>query len=119
VTTISVTLQDDDPEVLDTRIRLLREDVSGLDVDSVDFAPGPPAPQDAKGVDPETLGTIIVAVSGSPVLVQLGRVLRAFVERGRQRVVVREGDRRLEIQGPLDAAAKEAIESFFRPKELE
>lgn len=118
MTTFSVTLQDDDPDVLDRQIRLLREDVRGLDVD-VDFAPGPPAPEDAKGVDPQTLSTIIVAVSGSPVLVQLGRVLAQFVDRGKRKVIVKDGDRTLEIQGPLGDAERQAIDSFFQPKEIE
>ncbi|MGW4208794.1 hypothetical protein ACWEIJ_12480 [Lentzea sp. NPDC004789] len=116
MTTITVTLQHDDPEVLDRQIRLLRDDVRGLDVD-VDFAPGPSAPEGAKGIDPQTLSTIIVAVSGSPVLIQLGRVLAAFVDRGKCKVIVEDGDRRLEIQGPLDDTGRQAVESFLR-KEL-
>jgi hypothetical protein len=111
VTTITVTVLDDDPEVLDRQIRLLRADLRGLDVD-VALEPGPPAPADAKG-DTQVSGTIVVTDGTSPVLVELGRVLADFADRGARKVVVREGDRRLEIRGPLDDAAKQVIESFF------
>lgn len=111
MTTISVTVLDDDPEVLDRQIRLLRDDLRSLDVD-VALEPGPPAPEDAKG-DPQVSGTIVVEDGTSPVLVELGRVLADFVDRGQRKVVVRAGDRMLEIHGPLDDTAKQAVESFF------
>jgi hypothetical protein len=116
VKTITVTLQDDDPEVLDRQVRLLRDDVRCLDVD-VDFEPGPPAPEDAKG-DLRMSHTIVVTDITSPVLVELGRVLTAFVDRGKCRVVVKDGDRQIEVEGPLDDNTTQVVESFFR-KELE
>lgn len=119
MTTITVTVRDDDPEELDSQARLLRDELDGLDVDGLEFAPGAPAPEDAKGVDPATLTTIIVTLSGSPVLIQLGRVLRDFVANRKRRVVVRDGKRSLEINGPLDESAKQAIESFFEQKQIE
>jgi hypothetical protein len=116
VTTITVTLQDDDPEVLDRHVRLLHDDVRGLDVD-VEFAPGPPAPEDAKG-DPRMSCAIVVTDITSPVLVELGRVLAAFADRAKCKVVVEDGDRQIEVAGPLDDGTTQAVESFFR-RELE
>ncbi|WP_156212887.1 hypothetical protein [Lentzea aerocolonigenes] len=116
MTTITVTLQDDDPEVLEQQVRLLRDEVRDLDAD-VDLAPGPPAPEDAKG-DLRMSHTIVVTDMTSPVLAELGRVLAAFADRGGRKIVVRDGDRTMEIQGPLDDTARQAVESFFR-KELE
>lgn len=109
-----MTVVDADPETRDSDVRLLREEIDGLDADGLEFAQGPAAPQDAKGMDPETLATVVVTLSGSPVLIQLGRVLGQFVQARKRRVIVRDGDRTMEIQGPVDEAAKQAIESFFR-----
>ncbi len=114
MTTISVTVVEADPETRDGDVRLLRAELDGLDVDELAFAPGGVVPEGAKGLDPETLTTIIVTLSGSPVLIQLGRVLGQFVAARKRKVIVRDGDRTLEIQGPLDETAKQAIYSFFR-----
>ena len=112
MTTISVSLHEDDPDVLDRQARLLRDDLRSLDAD-VGFASGPPAPADAKG-DRRVSGTIVVTNAASPALAELGRVLQDFVDRGPRTVVVTEGDRRLEIKAPLDDAAKRAVTEFFR-----
>jgi hypothetical protein len=63
--------------------------------------------------------TIVVAVSGSPVLVQLGRVLRDWVTRGNSRkIIARDGGRSLEITGTTAAESRKMIEEFFnRPEE--
>lgn len=118
MTTITVTVRDEDPESRDNDVRLLKAELDGLDVDGLEFAAGPAAPEDAKGLDPETLTTIIVTLSGSPVLIQLGRVLREFVANRKRSVIVKDGKRSLQINGPLDARSKEAIETFFQ-KEIE
>ena len=60
MTTIEVTLHEEDPKELDEQIRLLRDDLSAgrRDLNSRGALP----PEDAKGMVPQTLSTIIVAV---------------------------------------------------------
>ncbi|MFS8101104.1 hypothetical protein LFM09_28670 [Lentzea alba] len=111
MTTISVTLLDEDPEVLERQVRLLRDDLRGLDVD-VDFEPAPPVPANAKG-DPKLSHTIVVTDATSSVLADLGRVLGDFADHGRRKVVVKDGERRLTIEGPVDDTARQAIAAFF------
>jgi hypothetical protein len=114
VTTVSLTLHGD-PEDVDTQARQLRAELLDLDVDSVDFAPGGPPPAASKGVDPATISEIIVALSSSPVLIQLGRLLRDWVARGTERKIeIEVGKKKLTITGSpadLDGAV---IEAFFR-----
>ena len=114
--TILVTLYSDDPFEVDRQARLLRSELLALDVDRVNFAdPDELPPSHAKGVDPATLSTIVVALSSSPVLVQLGRFLRDWVNRANNRkIIVRDGNRSLEITGTDPKDNREAIEAFFR-----
>jgi hypothetical protein len=99
VTTVSLTLHGD-PDEVDIQARQLRIELLALDVDRVDLAAQDEPPPLSKGVDPATFSTIIVAMSSSPVLVRLGRVLRDWVNRSiKRKIVVRDGDRSLEITG--------------------
>lgn len=114
MTTVSLTLHGD-PEDVDGQARRLRTELLDLDVDSVEFAPGGPPPETSKGVDPGSVSAIIVALSSSPVLIQFGRVLRAWVTRGAERKIeVRVGDRKLTITGSPAEVDQAVIEAFFR-----
>jgi len=114
VTTVSLTLHGD-PEDVDGQARQLRTELLDLDVDRVDFAPGGPPPEDSKGADADTVSTIIVALSTSPVLIQLGRVLRDWVTRGQHRKIeVRDGERSTVLTNTTSADNRAAIEAFFR-----
>ncbi|AHH94804.1 effector-associated constant component EACC1 [Kutzneria albida] len=115
MTSVSLTLHGD-PDEVDEQVRLLREELLHLDVDRVEFAADPEgAPAGTRAVDPAGIDTVIVAVTGSPVLIQLGRVLRDWVRRGStRRITVREGKRSLEIIGANDADNAKVIEAFFR-----
>ena len=114
MTTVSLTLHGD-PEDVDTQARQLRTELLDLDVDGAEFADGGPAPAAAKGVDPGSDSTIIVALSSSPVLVQLGRVLRDWVRRGESRKIeVREGKRSITLTNTTAEDNRAAIEAFFR-----
>lgn len=115
VTDISLTVPYDDPVVADEQIRQLREELLGLDVDAVEFAPGPPVPTGAKGVDVAAVTSLVVTLSSSPVLIILGRTLRDWVNRGNGRsLVVRKGGRSLEIKGSRDRHDLKIIETFMR-----
>ena len=112
--TVSLTLQGDPAEV-DEQARQLRTELLALDVDRVDFGGDGPPPQGSKAVDAATVSTVIVALSSSPVLVQLGRVLRDWVTRDeRRKIVVRDGDRSLELTGADADDNAAVIEAFFR-----
>ena len=117
MTTVSLTLRGDAEDV-DSQARQLRTELLDLDVDSVEFAPGGPPPEASKGLDPATVSEIIVALSGSPVLIQLGRVLRAWVTRGTERKIeVQVGKRTLTITGSPAEVDQAVIEAFFREAE--
>jgi hypothetical protein len=114
VTTISVTVLDDDPGTVDRLSRQLRTELLALDVDRADLVLDDEVPPGAKA-DAGTIVSIVVALSGSPVLVQLGRVLRDWVNRANGRkIVVRDGDRSMEITGTSVEDNREVIEAFFR-----
>jgi hypothetical protein len=118
VTTVSLTVLDEDPGVADRLSRELRRELQALDVDRVDLVLDGEVPPGAKA-DVGTVTAIVVALSGSPVLVQLGRVLRDWVNRGAKRkIVVREGDRSIEISG-YDLDDAEAFFSSLERRELE
>lgn len=118
VTTVSLMVLDEDPGVADRLSRELRRELQALDVDRVDLVLDGEVPPGAKA-DVGTVTAIVVALSGSPVLVQLGRVLRDWVNRGAKRkIVVREGDRSIEISG-YDLDDAEAFFSSLERRELE
>jgi hypothetical protein len=113
--TISLTVEAADPAEVDQLTRQLRTELLALDLDDVDFADAPAPPVGAKGLDPTTVSTVVVAVAGSPVLVQLGRVVQDFANRGRHRkIVARDGERSVEITGGDPADNQQIIETFFR-----
>jgi hypothetical protein len=114
VTTVSLTLRGD-PEDVDRQARQLRAELLDLDVDSAEFAPGGPPPAASKGLDPATVTEIIVALSSSPVLIQLGRALRDWVKRGTERKIeIQVGEDRLTITGSSAEVDRAVIEAFFR-----
>ncbi len=110
VTTISVTVVDNDAGAVDRLTRSLRTELLGLDVDEVELIHSGGVPEGAKA-DAATVTSLVVALAGSPVLVQLGRVLRDWVNRANGRkLVVRDGKRSIEITG-YDL---KDVEDFFR-----
>lgn len=112
--TISVTVHDEHDDV-DRLTRQLLQEVNALDVTDTRLgssAQEPPA--GSKSPDPALVSTIVVAVSSSPVLVQLGHLLRDWVNRGRHRkLVVRDGDRYLELTGGTVEEHERAVSAFF------
>src|SRR5262245_56698553 len=98
VTSILVTVVDEDAGEVDRLTRSLRTELLALDVDGVELVHGT-APEGAKA-DAALITELVVALAGSPVLIQLGRVLRDWVNRANGRkLVVRDGDRSIEITG--------------------
>lgn len=114
VKTVSLTLLGA-PEDVDLQARRLRNELLGLDLESVEIAPSSqPVPPSAKGLDPAVVTTIVATAASSPVLIQLGRVLRDWVNRNsRGRIVVKDGDRILEISNANADDTKAVIDAFF------
>jgi hypothetical protein len=115
VTTVSLTVSDDDDADADRLVRGLRTELLSLDVADITFAPAAaPPPAGSKGVDANTLTTIIVTLSGSRVLVELAGAVRDWITRANGRkIVIHDGDRSLEITGARLAEHPKVIEAFF------
>ncbi|HEV2782346.1 MAG TPA: hypothetical protein VGX25_23385 [Actinophytocola sp.] len=112
MTTLSLTVVDDDLAEVDRLSRELRNEVLALDVDRAELVLAE-APAGAKA-DAGTVETVLVALSASPVLVQLAGLLRDWVNRANGRkIVVRDGDRSLELTGGSVDDNRAAIEKFF------
>ena len=76
VTVVSLTLLNEDPVRCEWELSELREELLTLDVDSAEFAPSDESsPEGAKGPDPDSVTTLVISLTGSPVLVRLGRVI--------------------------------------------
>lgn len=116
VMTISVTVQDDDPGEADRLHRELYRELTALDVDDLELVTDPEIPPLAKA-DPANIEAIIVALASSPVLVQLGALLRDWVNRANGRkIVVKDGDRSLEITAPTTEDTRKVIDGYFTRK---
>jgi hypothetical protein len=115
MTSISVTVHDQDLAIADQLARQLRTELLGLDIDNAKFdTDSHEYVSGSKGIDPETVTTIIVTLAGSPVLRQLGRVLQDFVNRDRHReVTVKRGKDSITIKGSPDESAQKLIEQFL------
>jgi hypothetical protein len=114
--TLSLTVIDDDPGEADKLSRQLRTELLALDVDSADLVEDPNVPPGAKSTA-GTVTAIAVSLSGSPVLVQLGKALIAWITRSQHRkIIIRDGDRSIELTGTTIEDNRKAIEGFFGPE---
>jgi hypothetical protein len=113
VPTISVEVCDDDPSERDNLYLNLREELLSLDIEDAEFSVDPTRPAGAKA-DPASITEIVVALAGSRVLLQVAAFLRDWVKRSAKRkIVVRDGDRTLEITGATTRDNREVIDAFF------
>jgi membrane-associated two-gene conflict system component 1 (EACC1) len=114
VTTVSLTVCGDDPSEVDRLARGLHGELRGLDADIGLAGPGEPPPG-SKGVDPDVVTTIIATLSGSRVLLELAGTLRDWVNRANGRkIVLRDGERSIEVTASTLADSSKAIEAFLR-----
>ncbi|WP_121394906.1 effector-associated constant component EACC1 [Actinokineospora cianjurensis] len=112
---ISVHVHGADEAEADGLTRQLRSELLELDVDSVDFDDKRTPPEHSKGMDPGALTTLVVAVSSSPVLVELARALRDWITRATDRriTITAQDGRTLEITGARTRADHRVIETFL------
>ncbi len=118
VTTVLVQVAGD--EDLDGETRRLRRALLELDVEDV-VLPAATAPDGAKGTGTD-IGAMVVSLGGSAVLTSLVtgvcQVLRAWVTRDKdRRVVIKVGDRELELTGGNAEEQARAIEAFRKSVE--
>ncbi|RSD07442.1 effector-associated constant component EACC1 [Amycolatopsis eburnea] len=117
--TYSLEVRDDDPAVRDRLHRQLRQELLGLDVDEARFAVDHELPPGAKA-DPAGIAAIVVSLATSPVLLQLAGAVRDWAKRSAGRkIVIRDGDRSLEITGASADDNQRVIEEFFADGQIE
>lgn len=118
MTSVFLTVSDDDPAEVDRLARGLHRELTALDADLTLTGPTRPPP-DAKGVDADTVTTIVATLSGSRVLVELAGAVRDWITRANGRkIVLRDGDRSLEVTNTTLADNSKAIEAFLRETEV-
>ena len=109
---------DADAGELDLLVRLLRVELRALEVDDVRMPVTGTAPAGAKGTAAST-GQLLVSLANSAafgaVLTSLVQVLRAWIARGQgRRVVLKDGDRSLELTGASTDQQQQAVAAFAR-----
>lgn len=109
---------DMDAEGHDTLARQLRRELAALSVDEVRLATTSFVPGGAKGIAAST-GELVVSLANSAafatVLTSLVQVLRAWIARGQGRhVVLKDGDRSLELTGASVEQQRQAVDAFVR-----
>ena len=114
--TLSLTVIDDDPAEADKLSRQLHTELRGLDVDSIDLVEDPNVPEGARSTA-GAITTIVVSIAGSPVLVQFGKTLTAWITRSHHRkIIIRDGKRSVTLTGTTPEDNRKAIEGFFTPE---
>jgi hypothetical protein len=115
---VQVSTRDNDPEEIDRLIRQFRQELLELDVHTATLARKDDIPPGAKG-DPTTVGTLIVTLANSTVLVSLCQLIRAWATRDRRRsdtvkIIIKNGEKSLEITGDNPAQHRKVIDTFLK-----
>ncbi|HEY2700500.1 MAG TPA: hypothetical protein VGJ45_33915 [Pseudonocardiaceae bacterium] len=109
---------DVDEEEHDLLARLLRMELQALELDDVRLPVTASAPTGTKGGAAST-GQLVVSLANSAafgaVLTSLVQVLRAWITRGQgRRVVLKDGERSLELTGASTDQQQQAVDAFAR-----
>ena len=93
--------EDSDAEELASQTARLRRRLLELDVDDVRLASAGPAPDGARGPDALAVGTLLVALAGTPhLLSSVGQVVSGWMSsRNGRAVAVQIGEQRIELTG--------------------
>ena len=106
-----------EPEAGERLIRQLRAELAVLDIESVGLAGGGPAPDGAKGVDPVTVGAVIVALSASggvfTTVIETVREWLARHSRAHRISVTIDGDT-LELERATAGQQRELVDAYVR-----
>lgn len=106
-----------DPEREERLMRRLRGEISDLDVESVTLVAAGEIPQGAKGVDPVTIGALLVAFSASGgVFTTLIGAIQNWVDRqtGRHRIAVTIDGDTIELERASAAQQWELLDAFIQ-----
>lgn len=114
---IEVSATGSDDQELDHLTRRLRTDLLALDVEDVTFPSEPPALDGAKGVGPD-LGTLVVTLGNSAVLLSVCQLIRTWVLHNKNRkVVIKDGDRSVELVASSRDQHERMIEGLLQGRE--
>lgn len=101
-----------DPAEIDRLTHQFRQELLGVDVEMV-TVPSAGTASGAKG-DPVAIGTLVVTLANSAVLASICQLARTWVTRDRgRRIVVKNGDRTLEVDGSSAGQQQQVIDAFL------
>ena len=113
VVEVDAGLEADEAELAELSLSL-RDDLAELDVESVRFARGEPAPERSKSVDPTEWGTLLVTVVSSGTLRALIDTANGWASRRRGGTLrVRIGDDELLLTGVSSGHHDRVIEDWL------
>ncbi|WP_433870550.1 effector-associated constant component EACC1 [Saccharopolyspora sp. CA-218241] len=116
---IEVSEAGSDGEELDRLTRRLRADLLALDVEDVAIPDGPPAPEGAKGAATE-LGTLVVTLANSTVLIAVCQLARMWVQTNKNRkVLIKDGERSIELVASSQEQHDRIIDGLLKAREAE
>ena len=105
---------DTDVEELAELSMSLRDELLELDVETADQVVGDPAPLGAKGPAGDAVGTLVVTLSNSAVLVALASVLGSWISRDRRRkITIRRGKEAIEVSGASEEEQARLIAAWL------
>lgn len=112
---VQVEIDGGDAEELDQLTRQMRAELLELDVADVSVDRSAETPEGAKG-DAVTIGTLVVTLT--PMLLgSVCQLLRIWVSREKgRRIVLKDGDRSLEISGSATDRHQQLIDTFLKER---
>jgi hypothetical protein len=105
-----------EPDAGDRLARRLRAELTELDVDAVDLAPGEAVPEGAKAADPVTIGALMVALSASGgVFTTLIETLRDWLGRqsARHKISVTIDGDTIELERATNAQQQALLDAYI------
>jgi hypothetical protein len=105
-----------DPELLETYSRRLREDILNLDVDSVDYVGQDDAPAGSKGVGASAVGDMILSLTPlNNVIMSVIGAVQSFVNRNHQCNITMEiGDNKLIISDMSPKEQQKLVDAWIK-----
>jgi len=105
-----------DPELLDTYTRRLREEVLELDIESVDYITQGDAPERSKGVGASAVGDMILSLAPlNNVIMSVIGAVQSFVNRNHQCNITMEiGDNKLIISDMSPKEQQKLVDAWIK-----
>jgi hypothetical protein len=118
-TELRITLNDPDADAdsLDGQTGLLRDELLELDLEKVSRAPGGPAPDGSRGIDPAAIGALIVTLEQSTDLVaKVVETVRGWLKRDpapNRSVEIEMNGKRLVIPNATPAEQRDLVRAYI------